>query len=249
MTKRKAKTRGVVMMAFGDKARKEAEASIASLHEHMAQLPVVVVGDRKVAGATFVKWDGESPFDVDAPQNYRFKAGRVKPFLYWSAPFDHVLYLDSDTRVWDDLSPAFDLLTSFEMLPTYHPDPHRRVPAQNVSALYNKARAGWYHNRREREATIRGWGDGELPYWNSGVIFFRRCKAVERVMRAWHEEWMRYQQWDEQLALMRATFAHPLKLSVLPVGWNAPHKDQARYIWHNYGRAVVRDNGCAGRAT
>lgn len=230
------------MMAFGEKARAEAALSVASLHEHMPGLPVVLVGDGPVEGAEHVGWTGASPFDLKADKNYRFKAGRVKPHLYHAAPWQQVLYMDCDTRVLADLTPAFDLLDTYSMLPTYHPDPHRAVPTQNVAALYNKPRAGWYHNRREREATIAEWGDGDVPYWNSGVLFYRHCAAVERVMAAWYQQWLRWEQWDEQLALMRATWENPLPLLVLPVAWNAPHREQARYVFHDYGRATVRTN-------
>ena len=42
---------------------------------------------------------------------------------------------------------------------------------------------------------------------------------------------------------MRAVYTHPLRVLVLPVGWNSPHRAEAKAIFHNYGKGIVRDNG------
>lgn len=223
----------IVCMAFGDKARKEAAALAESVKAH--GYPLTVVGDAPVKGARFVRWEGESPFDAGADRNFKFRAGRVKPHLYKYMESERCLYLDTDCKIVGDLAPAFAKLSEYDMMFTEH-------PAQLCSQLYNKPRAGWYHNRREATWTGGVWGTLCVPYWNSGVIFWRQGKASARVFDAWAEEWPRFAQWDEQLALMRAAYANPCRVLVLPVGWNAPHEHQAEVVFHWYGRGTSRTN-------
>lgn len=226
-------TTAVVSMAFGENARKEAANLAASLAEHGYGL--IVVGDGPVSGADFMEWQGEHPFDVTADRNFRFRAGRVKPYLHEYLDAERCLYLDTDCQVVGDLAPAFDLLERYDLLVTEH-------PSQLCSQLYNKPRAGWYHNRREANYCGEVWGTLQVPYWNSGVIFWRQGEASARVFDAWAAEWPRFAQWDEQLALMRAAYANPCRMRVLPVGWNAPHKWQAEVVFHWYGRGTSRTN-------
>lgn len=227
---------GIVCMAFGAKARAEAQTLVGALERSGNHYPVVVVGDESVPGAVFRRWDGEDPFEEDSLRNYRFRAGRVKPHLHEYVDFDRCLYLDTDCKPLRSLAPGFDLLESFDFAVAEH-------PGQLCNALYNKPNAGWYHNRREAAATIAEWGTGAVPYWNSGVLFFRRCDATVRLFHAWDKQWRRFGQWDEQLALMRAAYRNPLRVCVLPVGWNAPHSSQAEVIFHWYGRGTSRDTG------
>jgi len=67
---------------------------------------------------------------------------------------------------------------------------------------------------------------------------------VQAVFDAWGEEWDKWQQWDEQLSLMRAMYrvGADVKIKYLDVDWNHPHRDQAEIIFHNYGRGPVRSN-------
>lgn len=225
---------GIVAMAFGAKARAEA-AKLADNLWHDCELPLTVVGDEPVPGTNWRQWEGPSPYDSGAEHNFRFRAGRVKPFLHEYLDAERCLYLDTDCKVVGDLSPAFDLLERFDLLVTEH-------PSQLCSQLYNKPRAGWYHNRREAAFCGEVWGTLQVPYWNSGVIFWRQGEAAHRVFSAWAEEWQRFSQWDEQLALMRAAYANPCRLQVLPIGWNAPHEWQAEAVFHWYGRGTSRTN-------
>ncbi len=226
-------SRAIVCMAFGEKARAEA----AKLSES-TPYPLVCVGDKPVPGCEWKAWKGDSPFDEAGGHNFQFRAGRVKPFLHEYVEADKVLYLDTDCKVVGPLDDAFDALDRYDMCIAEH-------PSQLASQLYNKPRAGWYHSRREARWTEHRWGTLALPYWNSGVIFWRQGEAMRRVFAAWADEWLRFAQWDEQLALMRAVYNNPVRLMVLPVGWNAPHANQAEAVFHWYGRGTSRVDGAS----
>lgn len=227
---------GIVCMAFGAKARAEAATLVGALERSGNHYPVVCVGDEPVPGTVWRRWDGDDPFERDEAFNYRFRAGRVKPHLHEYAEFERCLYLDTDCEPLRSLEGGFDLLDDHDLCVAEHPH-------GLCNNLYNKPNAGWYHNRREAAATMAEWGTGAVPYWNSGVLFFRRSEATRRLFAAWACEWQRFSQWDEQLALMRAAWANPLRLCVLPVGWNAPHRHQAEVIYHWYGRGTSRSGG------
>lgn len=234
---RRTKDCGVILVAFGEKARRAARHVMATLEASGNRYPVVVVGDEAVDGARFIAWDGPAPFDSSRSARLRFSAGLVKPRLVDLSPFARTLYMDVDTAVLKPLAGAFALLADHDLLVCGH----RR---QRVMDLYNKPNAGWYHELSERDATVSEWGgDGTPTYWNSGVLFFSKTDAARDLFHAWGEEWQRFRRWDEQLALMRAAYKHPCRIGLLPLGWNAPHRQLATHIFHNYGRGIVRSEG------
>jgi hypothetical protein len=132
--------------------------------------------------------------------------------------------------------PGFQALSEFDVA----------IARENLTLkqLYNKKLAGWEINLIERDVTIEELNAGDNVFFlNSGVVFFRKSVATEEAMRHWHEEWMRWQQWDEQLAFMRGFHKTPgVKVKVLEPQWNFPHRMKDIVIFHNYGRGVVRMN-------
>lgn len=231
---------GILYMGFGLKAAKEIRKSMASLRNVGLKIPVCVVGDTPVKGAQFVEWPGQSPFDPAQRQNFQFRAGRIKPFLVGLTPFQRTLYLDADTEFMSDIMAGFHLLGEHDMA--------LAEELLSLGQLYNKERAGWEINIRERDETIAELGGNpKRKFLNSGVIFFRKNDRINRLFEAWYCQWMRYQQWDEQLALMRALHQCPdVKYKALSPDWNHPHRHKAKIIFHNYGRGVARINVSTG---
>lgn len=234
----KGETVGIIYMAFGEPAVQGVMSSVNSLHRLGLDVPVCIVGDTPIKGMQFIEWDGESPFDATCAHNFQFRAGRIKQGLVRLTPFERTLYIDADTEFMSK-----KVLQGFRFL-----DDHDMALARElleIGQLYNKPLAGWEINIKERDATIKELGgDKTTPFLNSGVIFFRKNEAVARVFEAWGKAWLEWQQWDEQLSLMRAMHrvGRNVKVKCLEVDWNHPHRDQAGIIFHNYGRAVVRSN-------
>jgi len=226
---------GILYMCFGARAAAEIRKSVKSLHSVGLNIPICVVGDTPVRGAQFIEWTGQSPFDASQRENFQFRAGRIKPFLPELTPFERTLYIDADTEFMSDILEGFKMLSEVDMA--------LAEELLSIGQLYNKPRAGWEINILERDATIEELGgDPNTRFLNSGVIFFRKSEAVLKLFTRWAEQWLRWQQWDEQLALMRALKACPVKYQALSVDWNHPHRHQARIIFHNYGRGVARTN-------
>lgn len=229
---------GIMYMCWGEKAMKQVAKSAASLQTIGIDMPVCVVGDPPPCPLDWDvrQWLGESPFDPNAKRNFQFRAGRVKPFLYEYTPFERTLYIDADTEFVGDFTAGFELLDDYDLALTEE--------SLTLGGLYNKKQAGWEINLIERDATIQELGgDARRKFINSGVIFFRKSPAAQRVFEEWGRQWLRWQQWDEQLALMRAVHAVPdATVKALGVEWNHPHREQAGIIFHNYGRGVARMN-------
>ena len=226
---------GLLYMAFGDKAASAVKRSVATLKRIGFSYPVCVVGDKPVDGFQFIKWEGQSPFDSKQRKNFQFRAGRIKPYLYALSPFKRTLYLDADTEFIQDIYTGFEMLDNYDMALTQE--------TLTVGELYNKFMAGWEINIEERAQTIKELDNTNEYFVNSGVMFFKKSSYTQVVFGKWYEQWMRYQQWDEQLALMRAVAGVPkLKVKYLSVEWNHPHPESNAVIFHNYGRGNIRMN-------
>lgn len=225
---------GIVYMSFGAKAAASVAKSVVSLRKLRLDYPICVVGNTPVRGANFIRWEGESPFDVSQRHNFQFRAGRIKPGLYQLSPFEKTLYIDADTTFIKPIQESFDCLDEYDMA----------VTEENLTLaqLYNKKLAGWEINLQERDVTIvETGGDATRKFINSGVIFFKKTTQTEKLFEDWHTEWMRFQQWDEQLALVRAIHANQdVKIKYLSVKWNNPHLNAGTYIYHTYGAGMAR---------
>ena len=225
---------GILYVAFGEKAAAAVRESARSLRRIGLQIPVSVVGDTPVNGYPFIEWTGESPFDASQRSKFQFRAGRIKPWLVDLTPYERTLYLDADTEFMGDILPGFEALTDYDVA----------IAREDLTLhqLYNKKLAGWEINIQERDATVTELGaGGNVFFLNSGVLFFRRTEATKSAMHRWYEAWMEWQQWDEQLAFMRAFHRTPeARVKILDPKWNFPHRREGNIIFHNYGRGVVR---------
>ena len=224
---------GVIYVAFGDNAIKAVTSSVMSLRLLCPELPIVIVGKEPLWVTTHQEsmyWDGETPYKATNPSQFQFLAGRIKPFLYGISPFDKTLYVDADTEFQSSPMPGFDLLNRYDFMMAKH-------SSHNLGMLGNNPSP-------ERTATMEELGgDGDQPYPNSGVLFWKKCPAAERLFSAWSTEWLRFPGWDEQLALMRALFKNPTRYLLLPEAWNGENRKEGSIIFHDFhGTRIARSD-------
>lgn len=192
-------TRGVCLIAYGDKAEQEARECIESL--------------RKFHDWRYILMNNsiDAPPDFDNIQKSRY----AKVTLDLWSPFTDTLYLDADTRVQGDLSAGFDMLDDgLEMLITHS-------AAQGNENM-------WHVAPDEREATYEVWGCGDLLQLQGGVFWFRKCDNVTRFFEAWRREWFRWRQFD-QAALLRALRCSAVRLHILGRPFNGGSVVQHRH--------------------
>jgi lipopolysaccharide biosynthesis glycosyltransferase len=201
-----AKEIAVAYVAFGDNARIEATASIATLRRHH-DLPIYVIGDKPIAGAQFIKFD-----------NPGYGARWAKLNIDKLVDCDNLIYLDADTRILDNLSPAIAMLDNFDLIMAY-----------SVNQGYDIFN---HIELEERETTLREIGTPYPLQLQAGVMFINRLRCLN-LFEAWRQEWQRFKQQD-QAAFVRALYRTPVRLGLLGMDWNSTN---GAIIQHLFGRA------------
>jgi len=192
---------GVVYIAYGWRAVKEAGYSIKTLRQHN-DLPVTVIGER-VDGTRHIDYEDQSSL-----------GRRAKVHLCALSPYVYTLYLDADTRVHGSLSRAFEILGSgwdAAMAPSH---------VQGDGIL-------WHVSDEERDATRAELGR-DLLQLQGGMMFWRKNDRTQAFFQAWREEWERWKGQD-QAALLRALHRTPLRLWLLSNEWNGGALIEHRY--------------------
>lgn len=183
-------TRGVIYIAYGEKAEREAEQSIATLRR-FHDWPLVLM---------------RQPFPElrqDATDKQKSRWAKVT-MLDWT-PFDDTLYLDADTRIYGDLSAGFEALAAGWDLAL--------APSDNQGQDWL-----WHVAGREREQTRADWGFEPLQL-QAGVMFVRRNERTRALWERWAYEW-RWYAGEDQGALLRALREAPVRIWLLGRPWN-----------------------------
>jgi hypothetical protein len=187
--------RGVVYVAYGGPARREAAASIQSLLKRN-RLPVTVLSDRPLLSTTHV-------YAPDEDKGARW----AKLNLNLLTPYDHTLYLDADTRVHSDLSAGFEILA----------DGWDLVITPSVNQIDTQDWL-WHCDAGDRAETVTAWGFFPLTL-QGGVFYVARNERTDALFAEWRAEWRRYRNQD-QGALLRALRRVPVKVWLLGRPWN-----------------------------
>jgi hypothetical protein len=195
-------THGVVYIAYGTPAMREATYSIETLKKVHPDWPVVVIGDRRIQCDRFIMFEDDTG---GTP-------GRnAKTNLNNLTPFQQTLFLDADTRVFGSLSVGFDALTAGWDLVI--------VPSQGSEFAHLDS--------DEREATFFELGEN-LVQLNTGVMWFKKSHRVDRLFSFWRTEWQRWKDKD-QGALLRALHRCSLKIWLMGRPFNGGQVVQHRF--------------------
>jgi len=176
---------GVVYIAYGDRAKREAALSIESLKRYN-DLPITVITEYK--------------FDEDQFRTDEQKSRWAKVNLPQLVDYDRVLYLDADTKVNGNITPGFDLLDNWDLA---------------IAPSKNQGNALFAHikNEAEKEATLGEIGNWQPLQLQCGVIWFSRLRCM-KLFETWQEEWTRYKGQD-QAAFLRALDRCPVHVWLL----------------------------------
>ena len=208
---------GIYMVAFGGPSRKCARKAITSLKEQMPDIPVALCSVSRLG-----------PEDIFIEAEDKDIGGRIaKLRIYDFAPkeWQYILYLDADTECRAPVYHLFDLVA----------DGWEFVICKDVrgEALMKDFRRP--NNQAEYDQTIAMIQTPETLQLNGGVWVFRRCERTREFFRHWYEEWDVYGARD-QGALIRALYAHPLRMLVLGNEWNYFQHyckfEEPAGIWH-----------------
>ena len=199
---------GVAYVAFGARAAREAEQSIASLRM-FHDWPIATISDAPIAGCEHVPYERAG-----------WGARRAKVNLNNLVPasWDAFLYLDADTRVCGDLSAGWGILADgWDIAIT--------------ASQYQERDWLWHIPDVERaEMEARGMRLTGLVY-QAGMWFAARNERTDALFAAWAAEWEHYQR-EDQGALLRALRRAPVRVWLLGRDYNG-----GALVEHLFGRA------------
>ncbi len=199
--------RGIVYVAFGERAKFEASRALASLRLVHRRMRVVVMGPAEVANG---RKDWGTMSDVQRSRYAKTRLDRLTPFA-------QTLYMDADTRVYAPITAGFDALDAgWDLVITTSDN-------QGDDVL-------WHIGGDERWATLEGLGRVPLQL-QGGIFWFKRSERVRSFFDAWAQEWDRWQDQD-QAALLRALERVPLRTWLMGRPFNG-----GAVVGHRFGMA------------
>ena len=184
----------------------------------MTDYPIALISDEPLGIETDFIYHEDS--DIGARS--------IKTRLYDLVPenWQHILYLDADTEIVNDVSILFKWLQDgFDFLICTNPT--------NYKTLQSGARPD---NVDETEFTVHQLGNGEVVQPNGGVFGYTRNETTKAFFESWHTEWQRWGKRDQH-ALLRAMKQHPMKWLLLNNQFNTIIKSDGT----RYGNLPVED--------
>ena len=201
--------RGVLYLAIGEAYRGPLIASITSLRRYGYHGPVRVVTDQP--GWLPPALNCETVLVPHLGDG--FAARHYKTQLEQYA-FDSTVFLDADTVPVADIAGIWKVLDTCDlaMAPDLFPSPGDAI-------TNNRRKERWHDEWGDESRLMIRLGLTSRPYFNSGVMVFRRTAQITQLFSAWHQEWRRYSRMD-QMALVRAAAMTGTPVHALPNVWN-----------------------------
>lgn len=185
--------RGVLYVATGHAHVEAARASAASVRRTDPGLAIALFSDRAEAGPEF---------DQVIPVTEAHHRSKVDCLP--RSPFAETLYLDSDTRVLEDLSDMFRLLERFDLAAAHVARSHARR-----------------YQRKGRIDVPRAF-----PQHNGGVILYRGTPAAIGFLETWRDAYHARGGGADQISFRETLWQSDIRCTVLPARYNA-----RRYTW------------------
>lgn len=203
---------GCVYVAFGFEYLMMAAHSALTLKRHNPSLPVTLITNvpiRPLLRPSTPVFD-RVIYRQESSDRNRYE----KLSIDLTCPYERTLYLDCDTEVWGDVSPAFLMLDDYDLAV--------RQLTKVTKALFDLA-----NGRTARSL--------HLSEWSSGVIFFRKSEGTAEMFRRWRERFGQEGMTRDQPSFMRAILETPgLRLFPLSPLWSA-------LPWRFYERDLVEE--------
>ena len=204
MTQAQTKRDGVLFAATGRQYIEAAIRAAESVRQACPGLGIVFYGDWQAQGFNF----SPDPAPFDAAYNVENPHRRSKVDVLAKTPFERTLYLDTDTRVVEDITPMFDILDRFDI------------------AVAHAMR----RNSPERMITWRKAIPKAFPQFNSGVILYRATPQVLGFLQEWSEHFANAGFAQDQMTFRELLWLSDLRMAVLPPEYNVRYEKYIR-LW------------------
>lgn len=198
--------RGVLYLALGEEYKLYTIRSISNLRRFGYLGLVRVIADTSEWNSDQLGYELVRVPKMDVGFGSRYYKTKLIDY-----GFDTTLFLDSDTlpiapinRIW-----RRSIRADFSLCLDLHP---------NVGHVIRNSINDPERRRPEYELMIK-LRLTDHPYFNSGVMLFRRCEETLALFNVWHEEWKRFGH-EDQLALVRAIAECRMNVGTLDSNWN-----------------------------
>ena len=188
-------SQGILYVAAGEEHIRAAMRSAHTANKYCPGLATHLFADWQNHNFQFDK--NPAPFTsagkIDSPHR------RSKVDYLPGTPFDQTLYLDNDSALNADIRDIFRILERFDLALT-HIQP----------------RAG-----NERSASWRIDLPQAFPYYNSGVILYRKTPAALQLLENWRDAYKEAGLKRDETTLRELLWLSDLRVAILPASYNA----------------------------
>jgi hypothetical protein len=196
-------TEGILYIAAGEKYIRAAIRAAESVRKYCPGLSIHLFADwQNYQGFDF----DQNPFPFTSAENISNPHRRSKVDYLPLTPFDRTLYLDTDTRLNDNITSIFSVLERFDI-----------------------ALAHDYH--RNTQNSLGAWRielPQAFPPFNGGVILYRKTPAVIEFLKSWSDNYKEAGLRHDQPTLRELLWLSNLRLATLPPEYNV------RYIKYHF---------------
>lgn len=197
-------SQGVLYIATGAKYIRAAIRSAETVRAHCPGLAIHLFADWQRHGFDF----GASPHPFSSVEQITDPNRRSKVDYMARSPFDHTLFLDTDTAVVRDIRGLFGLLDRFDIAASHAP---RRPASGN--------RHVWHVSMPHA-----------FPQFNSGVLLFRKSPAVVTLLDQWRHHYHSAGFPQDQVTLRELLWLSDLRIATLPPEYNVRFM-KYHYMW------------------
>ena len=195
-------TRGILYIATGEKYIRAAIRSAETVRKNCPDIAIHFYGDWQ----NYIFQFEDSPYPFSSVEKITDPHRRSKVDYMSKTPFDHTLYLDTDTALNADISELFRVLERFDIAVAHA---HRR---NDPSCL------GVWRLELPRA----------FPQFNSGVFLYRKTPQVIRFLEEWRDSFKEAGFLQDQVTLRELTWLSDLRIATLPPEYNV------RFIKYHY---------------
>lgn len=195
---------GFLLLSTGDDRKQWLFNLIDSIKDAYENPPIHVLTDR--------------PLSVDhtlIDARFSYDSRYYKTNLYSYSPFETTIFIDDDALVVRNFGEVSALLGDFDIAMALDPYATLGLWRDNVIERCSGDNAAW-----DYFVHYVGSDRRDLPYFNSGVIVWRRALAVENLFDRWHRLWADGGQGPDQTWLALAIDELDIKVGHLHSGLN-----------------------------
>jgi hypothetical protein len=195
VTESPSKRDGVIFVATGAFYIARVEEAARSVRRTNPQLGITLMSDGQPQNAGL--------FDIVMPIDNPHARSKVDNFV--RSPYERTLYLDSDTRVLEDLTSLFGLLDQFDF-----------------------AAAHVFRREVVEHFPDRPSIPNSFPQLNSAVVLYRKNETTDLFFSKWSEMYHQAKIKYDQVTLRELLWTSNIRFYVLPPEYNIRYR---KYLW------------------